>query len=266
MRKILIGLLFLLLFISSCKDKGWQPIDTILLDGIAPIGIAFWNDEIWLSDGDNNRMVVIDESGKILREIGPIERPMHIITRNEKMYVPSYGTDEVLIFGEASLDTLRPGIELEGPGGIDIHGDFVAIADFYNHRVITYNGSEWNIIGGKGKDEGEFNYPTDLNIANDKIWVADAYNNRIQVFDMDGNFEMSFGEDEKMNAATGIYVDDSDVYVTDFENSRVFQYDQEGTMVAEINTGLNKPTDVIINKGEMWILNYGGKYISRYTN
>ncbi len=40
---------------------------------------------MWLSDGDNNRLVVINEEGKVTREVGPIQRPMHIISRMDNM-------------------------------------------------------------------------------------------------------------------------------------------------------------------------------------
>ena len=38
----------------------------------------------------------------------------------------------------------------------------------------------------KGNELGELNYPTDIQILKDKIVVADAYNNRIQIFDKQG--------------------------------------------------------------------------------
>ena len=254
------------LFLASCTDKGWQPKDTILLDGIAPIGITHWNDEIWLSDGDNNRLVVIDENGEIVRQVGPIERPMHLISRLDKMYIPSYGQDEIYVFGEASVDTIRAKVEMEGPGGVDVVNGFTAIADFYNHQVVTYDGSNWNAFGGKGKADGEMHYPTDIQIEGDKLWVADAYNNRIQVFSLEGKHILTFGQELKMNAATGIYVTSTEVFITDFENSRLFVFDHDGKVLQEINTGLDKPTDVFLHDDILWVLNYQGKYITRYTS
>jgi len=189
---------------------------------------------------------------------------MHTITRMDKMYVPSYGADEIYVYGEAAIDTIRPEVEMEGPGGVDEVDGFLAIADFYNHQVVTFDGKEWNIIGEKGKENGQFNYPTDVQIEAGKIWVADAYNNRIQVFGIDGSHLMTLGKELGMNAATGIYVTSDKLYVTDFENSRVFEFDHEGNVLQEINTGLDKPTDVIIRDNVLWVLNYSGKYISKY--
>tara|TARA_Y100000385_G_scaffold291244_1_gene368086 strand:- start:1800 stop:2330 length:531 start_codon:yes stop_codon:yes gene_type:complete len=176
--------------------------------------------------------------------------------------VPSYGADQIYKFGDSNVDTLTSEIELEGPGGVDVVDGFTAIADFYNHQIITFDGSNWNSFGGKGKANREMHYPTDILIENEKLWVADAYNNRIQVFDLKGKQLLTFGDELGMNAATGIYVTTDEVYITDFENSRVFIFDHEGNVIETIETGLDKPTDVFLHEEELLVINYQGKYIS----
>ncbi|GAK93924.1 cell surface protein [Nonlabens ulvanivorans] len=69
--------------IISCTDKAaipqdWQFEKVIELDGINPIGIAMDGNDIFLSDGDHNRVVKISEDGSILFEMDGFERPMHI--------------------------------------------------------------------------------------------------------------------------------------------------------------------------------------------
>jgi len=86
-------------------------------------------------------------------------------------------------------------------------------------------------FGKKGKTNGEFYYPTDIQFANDLIYVADAYNHRVQVFDKSAKFKQSIGEEDNMNAATGIYVTDQEIAVTDFENSRVLVYSLSGKLL-----------------------------------
>ena len=70
---------------------------------------------------------------------------------------------------------------LDAPAGVDRYKNEIALADFYHHRVLYFNGNEWITIGKKGNELGELNYPTDIQILKDKIVVADAYNNRIQI-------------------------------------------------------------------------------------
>lgn len=262
---ILIGIIFSSIFWFSCQDSSWKPVNTILLDGISPIGITTIDDIIWLSDGDHNRLVSIDDSGHVTSEISDVERPMHVSSQEGKLYVPSYGTDQILTFKGGEIDTLSIAEELEAPGAVDISGGRIAIADFYNHRIVYYNGTAWTVIGSKGKADGELHYPTDVQFAHDKIYVADAYNNRGQVFDLEGNHLMTFGQDEGFNAATGIFVDEDQIFLTDFENDRVVIFDLLGQVNQIIDTGLNKPTDVAMINQQIWIINYIGKYISTYS-
>ncbi|MBF4986401.1 hypothetical protein FNJ87_19530, partial [Nonlabens mediterrranea] len=69
--------------IVSCKEKNiasqeWHFEKNIPLDGINPIGIAMDGNDIFLSDGDHNRVVKINEDGNMLFEMPGFERPMHI--------------------------------------------------------------------------------------------------------------------------------------------------------------------------------------------
>lgn len=219
---------------------------------------------IWISDGDNNRVVVVTKDGDNVKTIDEIERPMHLDIIDGVAYVPSYGSDDILMMNGDIIDTLQVDVELEAPAGVSKVGDHIAIADFYNNQVAIYNGSSWKKIGKKGRGPLEFNYPTDVQIMGEKIYVADAYNNRIQILDLDGNHLKTIGEDQGMNAATGIYTDGIDIYITDFENDRILIFDMEGKLVQMMDQGLNKPTDLIIDEGKLYVANYKGRYISIY--
>lgn len=47
--------------------------------------------------------------------------------------------------------------------------------------------------GGRGSGPGQFHDPTGVAVADAELFVADARNGRIQVFDLDGNFKREFG-------------------------------------------------------------------------
>ena len=60
-----------------------------------------------------------------------------------------------------AIDTLTLQDSLDAPAAVDISGDHIAIADFYNHRVLLKSGDDWQVLGGKGKGVGQMTYPTD---------------------------------------------------------------------------------------------------------
>jgi len=256
-----------LLFLWSCQSDSseWKHQKTIDLGTVTPIGLTAVDNHLWIADGDNNQLVHLDRMGKILFKEDGFERPMHITSDSKSIYVPEYGKDQITIFkgSERSVFTLSD--SLDAPAGIHYADNKFAIADFYNHRVLFGNEVGWISIGKEGKADGEFYYPTDVHIANSKIYVADAYNNRVQVFDFSGKHLSTFGKEEKINAATGIFVSENQVFITDFENDRVLIYGLQGQLVQVISEGLQKPTDVLLHKGVLYITNYKGKNLMTYN-
>ena len=129
---------------------------------------------------------------------------------------------------------------------------------------MYFNGADWISIGTEGKDAGQFYYPTDVQITDQNIWVADAYNNRIQLFDKRGTFVRMIGVDQKMNAATCLYVSETQVFVTDFENHRLLVFFKDGQLAQIIETGLEKPIDAIIYKEKLYVIDYKKQQMNRY--
>jgi DNA-binding beta-propeller fold protein YncE len=261
MRKNTLFISALVLLVNACgvqnKEVSWQPLNTIQLDSVNPIGLAFTDEGLWLSDGDRNRLVLIDEDGHIFRTVDSLDRPMHIASHENVLYVPMYGNDIIARIAKKAVLTMPLADSLDAPAGISAYGQERAIADFYNHRILySADGQNYVAIGKEGKADGEFYYPTDVQITGDRIWVADAYNNRVQVFDKNGIFEKSIGAAQNINAATGIYVSETELFITDFENNRVLVFDHDGNLKQLIEEGVEKPTDILEYEGILYIANY----------
>ena len=263
--KYLLALLLIYSILSCNNDtKEWSYVKTIDLGTTTPIGLTALEGHLWVSDGDNNQLVHLDSEGKILFIEEGFERPMHIASDGKSIYVPEYGKDQITIFKGKERSQLNLADSLDAPAGIYIEDGQIAIADFYHHRILFKKQNEWISFGKEGKSDSEFYYPTDVHIAHEKIYVADAYNNRVQVFDFEGNYLSSIGKEEKINAATGIYVSSRQIFITDFEHDRVLVYDLEGKLIQEITEELEKPTDVLIENESLYIANYKGKNLMVY--
>lgn len=253
------------LFIACEPQKpAYDFIQNVSLGEIAPIGVSEVSDGLWLADGDHNRLVKVERNGNVIESMEKLERPMHIDTKNDSVYIPEYGADRITILTNSGVDSLHLIDSLDAPAGISVLGDEIAIADFYNHRILYFNGLKWLNIGTEGKGEGEFYYPTDVQITSDKIYVADAYNHRAQVFDKKGKFLSTIGGEQGINAATGLLVKDEELFLTDFEHNRVLVFNISGELIQILEAGLSKPTDIIFSKNELIILNYKGKTMSFY--
>lgn len=256
-------LLILLVLATACAQPQWQPDATIDLGDVTPIGIAEQDGNFWLADGDHNQLVVIDRAGEVQRTLKGFERPMHLASDGAAVYVPEYGSDAIVVVGQQGRDVLPIPDSLDAPAGVHLLGDEIAIADFYNHRILYFDGSDWTSFGNEGHDFGQLYYPTDVHLTTDRIYVADAYNNRIQIFDKTGKPLRTMGEDAGMNAATGIHVADGEVFITDFENDRVLIFGTDGTLRQTL-TELGKPTDLLVSDGNLYITNYRGRSLQRF--
>src|SRR5207247_3767372 len=92
-------------------------------------------------------------------------------------------------------------------------------------------------VYGFAKDWGGFNKPHALDVdSSGKVYVLDTDNNRVQVFDADGNFITQWGSlgssPGQFNAPQGISVRESSgnvyVYVVDTGNNRVEKFTLTG--------------------------------------
>lgn len=276
-----------LVLLAACKNETdrpeeftWEFEKAIALDDVNPIGIAINGEDIYLSDGDNNRVVQINQDGKIIATFNDFERPMHIdyggasleITgsngksnlQEPALFVPEYGRDSIAVLRSGMRDYVVLQDSLDAPAAVSVYKNEIAIADFYNHRILYYDGNDWIRFGKEGNEHGMFYYPTDVQITSDAIFVADAYNNRGQVFDKKGNFIKAFGEDLKINAATGIFVSTTEIYLTDFENKRILVFNKDYSLKQELKTSILKPTDVLIYKDKLLITDYGSGALIQY--
>lgn len=262
---LLLGIILLISCGEEPRETEWTLEETMSLDKVNPIGMAANDEGIWLSDGDRNRLVLLDVKGRVIRAIDSLDRPMHIDGQGKELLIPTYGNDRINLLSNGELSNLALKDSLDAPAGVAVAGNQVAIADFYNHRILySQNGSDFISFGSEGKAPGQFYYPTDVQILEDEIWVADAYNNRVQVFDLQGNHLRILADKEGINAATGLYVSEDEVFITDFESDRVLVMDKAGNLRQVLEEQIEKPTDVLILEDRMYIANYKSGQLNRY--
>ena len=81
--------------------------------------------------------------------------------------------------------------QFNGPVGVAIKGDVLYVAENHNHRVqkLMLDGKFISKFGKIGSGDGELRNPWGCTVSGDgKVYVADAGNSRVQVFNPDGTF------------------------------------------------------------------------------
>ena len=97
--------------------------------------------------------------------------------------------------------------------------------------------------GGPGNGPGQFSDPTGIAIAGAEVFVSDARNGRIQVFDLDGAFKRAFAAtgDGTLGRPMNLTIAGDALYVADYWNDRVEVFGLDGAHRRTIGQAGNGP-------------------------
>lgn len=254
---LILGIIAALSLEACVAPSQWEFEEEILLDDITPLGIIAGDNYLWVSDVANNRVVKTELTGQIIDQYEGFQRPMHIAMTQAYVYVPEFTADTIKRISHGTIDIFSLTEKPDAPSGVAIDGDMLAVADFYKHRIIVQDKSSSMLIGTEGHEAGKLYYPTDVEIYEGQIYVADAYNNRVQVFDRQGKFVQTVGDSDGIQVAAGITISNRTLFVTDFDGHRILIYDLKGNLIQILEGRLKQPTDISIANGRMFVANYG---------
>ena len=132
---------------------------------------------------------------------------------------------------------------LDRPRGVDVDRlGMVYVADTENHVIkkLDRRGNLLAVWGGEGEGPGEFRYPRDVAVApDDRVYVADTLNDRIQVLTADGDFVGELGKGRGslpgwLDGPKAVAVDAwGNVYVADTFNNRIQVFNADGAVQFE---------------------------------
>ena len=179
-----------------------------------------------------------------------------VIDDADYMYAADAGMQRILVFDPQHKVQAQITEGVVSPGGmaIDNENRFLYVADAELDQVLVYDADPpYKLLRRIGKSDkehrltgpGEFSRPT--NVAVDKegnLFVSDTWNDRIEVFDADGNFIRAFGKPGDgpgyFARPKGIGVDcDGHVWVADSVQDRIQAFTPEGRLLIYIGgTGL----------------------------
>ena len=203
---------------------------------LAPVGIAYGFDSLWVSDSGLSRVFQLDAQGQLVRNIG----------------------EGVLV---------RPtGI------AVDRAGQRVFISDTGdgNIKVFDLNGKLLDTWGQSGSGKGELNHPTFISFVAGHLYVADSLNARIQIFDDSGRHHMSFGERGlyvgNLARPKGIALDsEGHIYVSESYYDHLLIYDSAGAFLMSIGGSGDRPGNFYQPTG-VWVDEHDRIFVSDMLN
>ena len=226
-------------------------------------------------------------------------------------YIPGLGITKCTLDGEFSWDERGPAFsDRVGPLPSSVAVDSqenVYVSDEYTNRICVY-GPDGEPLGGWGPTEtegrpmpglslsiwsmpfepylkkvgaldtsgdGELNGPAGLVFdKDDRLYISDSHNHRVQIFSKDGSFLGkwgSFGSGEgELNLPWGLAFDnEGNVLVADWGNSRVQKFSPEGRFLSAIGIAgeekLGRPSDVAVDKdGDVYVTDWDNNRLNIY--
>ena len=190
-----------------------------------PVGIAIGNsDLIYIADSRNKRVQIFE----VKNASQPLSREFQ---RESHVYYEKELTAEKSLF-DVHVDNEGKVLALAGKGG-----------------YLLYKGIDNRIIAEPGKGPGQIKKARAIDFGPDgHIYVADTGNNRVQVFDREGEYIHSFGKQGsktgQFKSPEGIAVNSKgNVYVADSGNHRIQIFNSDGMFFHSFGSKSKKVKD-----------------------
>tara|TARA_R110002111_G_scaffold154439_2_gene221333 strand:+ start:285 stop:1205 length:921 start_codon:yes stop_codon:yes gene_type:complete len=124
-----------------------------------------------------------------------------------------------------------------------------------------------NTWGEKGSNPGQFNDPTGIAVTSNEVFVSDARNSRIQVFDKMGNFKRAFGQ-QQLGRPMNLAIANDTLYVPDYFKDAVHVFALDGQYQGAIETSpaLDSPGGVaVFPDGDLLVADTYGQRLVRVS-
>jgi sugar lactone lactonase YvrE len=202
---------------------------------------------IFIFDTDETRKVDLIKNGVHAHFVRIIGLAMD---DNDRLFVSDPGLRHVLIFNKdhKSEDVITEGMVEPGGLAIDTRNRFLYVADVALDQVLVYDADTLKLLrklGTTGHNHelttpGDFSKPAGVAVDHEgNLYVADTMNNRVEIFDADGQFISTFGKNGDgpgyFARPKGVAIDgDGHIWVADGMQDRVQVFDKEGQLLIAI--------------------------------
>jgi sugar lactone lactonase YvrE len=166
---------------------------------------------------------------------------------NDRLFVSDPGLRHILVFNKdhKAEDVIADGLVDPGGLAIDTRNRLLYVADAELDQILVYDADTLKLIRKMGAaghkheltSNGDFSKPAGVAVdAEGNLYVADTWNNRIEIFDADGNFVSTFGKAGDgpgyFARPKGVAIDgDGHIWVADGMQDRVQVFDKEGQLL-----------------------------------
>ncbi|MBE0474674.1 hypothetical protein [Rhodoferax sp.] len=249
---------------------------------VRPSAVAEAAGVLYVADPGTRSLWILDRPNKRasqLKKVGneALVSPVALALRADgAVFVADTGLNKVFLLDrEGALLRTFATQGLERPAGLawSEAARRLYVLDSKRHRITVFdgNGALLRHMGGSGRGDGQFNYPTHLALdASGALLVTDALNFRIQALSQDGAFLWKFGHQGNGSgdfaAPKGIAADaGGHYYVVDALFDLVQIFDRSGQLLLVFGERGERPGQLMLPRG-IFISNEDKVYVADAYN
>ena len=251
----------------------------------SPMGVVVSDDgqRLYVSDFARSTVFLFDFANHAFRTLSNMHRPVGLaLDDNENLYVAEQETKGASVYDrDGNLLRFITDDSIERPAGVAVdrkNGKLYVVdtghQESKEHTVKIFD-LEGNLLGhlgdGRGGYPGQFLFPTYVAVdALGNVYVSDTLNSRVQKFDADGTYLMSFGSRGNgwgmFDKPKGIALDSfGNVYVADSGWSNVQIFNPKGEILLFFG-GRGPVPGMLKNATDVSIDSQNNIYVGDYIN
>ncbi len=164
----------------------------------SPHRLAALNNELIVADLENHRIQVFDNGGNFLRQFGThsnsinqFSKPVDVYAYDNQIFVVDQYQALILVFDlngklMKEFPVNQNLSDTSEPYGVFVYDDLIFVSDIGDSsvKIFDLDGNFVKQFGQYGDRYGEFNRPNLAITDGNRIFVSDAFNYRIQIFDI----------------------------------------------------------------------------------
>ena len=252
---------------STYADESFKILETVSTNSWS-IGLSINENEFYVADGINNKILIFDLQGKSIREFHLQENNckghIHgINVHKNHIYVIKENNDCIGVYdlngniiNEFGSKGEKDG-EFNSPQNVEVFKNSIFVTDTFNKRIQVFD-LEGKFLESIDVNKEVLKYkigtPYDLEIYQDKIYITLPKENQIQVFDLEGKFLESIDVTNHFTDPLGITIRNEILFVASGDLNKIFILEMNGELIDEIDSDFNDPHQVILQKNKMYVL------------
>ena len=220
--------------------------------------------------------------GKPVNIISGLNSPYGVvITKNEEIVVVERNANRITILNKEGKKVKSFGTkegQFTNPRGVAIsHDGHILVTDQHRLQKLTFEGDCVKSVGSSKTGNGplQFDDPRGITVhpTTGQIFIADTFNNRIQVLNKDLTYSHSFGQygsspEQFYHPYDMTFDNEGYLYVADSDNHCIKKFTSTGQYISTFssygsNPGqIKDPTFIIVDNNILYVSEWGNNHIS----